>query len=95
MAGIGTITTEEAISDELIKESNTGMVVGAFDKKQLYKAVNYVLNNKDIISTWKENTEIYKKYISNERIADYFKEVVAFSCLGNREKPRCPWLDKI
>ena len=92
MAGIGTITTEEAISDELIKESDTGIVVDAFDKKQLYKAVNYVLDNKNTISTWKDNTKDYKQFILNDRISDYFQKILDYSCLNKGDKPRCPWI---
>lgn len=99
MAGIGTITTEEAISDELIKESNTGLVVDAFDKNQLYEAVCYVLDNKSLVSMWKANAVRYREHISNDRIADYFQEIVEFCCLWNdgieAEKPRCPWINKM
>lgn len=98
IAGIGTITTEEAISDELIKESNTGIVVDAFNKKELLKAVNYVLDNKEIVSVWKDNTANYKECISNDSVSDYFQKILNFSSLDKKstfEKPRCPWISRI
>ena len=93
MAGIGTITTEQAISDELIKKSNSGLVVNAFRKKELSKAVTYVLKNPSVVKAWKINAEKYKERISNERIAKYFIDVIDYSlnCDG-RDKPICPWL---
>ena len=93
MAGIGTITTEQAISDELIKKSNSGLVVNAFREKELSKAVTYVLKNPSVVKAWKINAEKYKERISNERIAKYFIDVIDYSlnCDG-RGKPICPWL---
>lgn len=93
MAGIATITTEEAISDELIKVSNCGLVVDAFKKDELYRAVSFVLANPAIIDEWKENTKKYKNRISNERVAEYVKDIIEYALLENdKQKPRCPWL---
>ena len=99
VAGIGTITTEEAISDELIKESNTGIVVDAFDKKQLLKTINYVLDNKDIVSIWKHNTLKYRDCITNDRISSYFQDILEFCGIDSdrilKERPRCPWINRM
>lgn len=93
MAGIGTITTEQAISDELIKKSHSGLVINAFRKKELFEAVSYVLKNPDMVKTWKLNAEKYKEKISNECVAKYFIDIIKYSlnCEG-WEKPICPWL---
>ena len=93
IAGIGTITTEEAISDELVKASGTGMVVDAFKKNELYKAVLSVIENPDIVNQWKENCTTYRDRISNEKIAKYVIEILEYVLSkDDREKPRCPWL---
>lgn len=93
IAGIGTITTEEAISDELVKASGTGMVVDAFKKNELYKAVLSVIENPDIVNQWKENCNTYRDRISNEKIAKYVIEILEYVLSkDDKEKPRCPWL---
>ena len=93
IAGIGTITTEEAISDELVKASGTGMVVDAFKKNELYKAVLSVIENPDIVNQWKENCTTYRDRISNEKIAKYVIEILEYVLSkDDKEKPRCPWL---
>ncbi len=91
LAGIGTITTEEAGSDELVRESNTGRVVKAFNRKQLLKAIEEVLQDPNLIQEWKDNTTAYAKYITNEVIADYFIQIINY--VNNKgERPNCPWL---
>ena len=77
MAGIGTITTEEAVSDELVKASQTGLVVDAFRPKALYRAVLQVLEHPEMVNTWKENAKAYQNRISNEEFANYFGKVIA------------------
>ncbi len=93
MAGIGTITTEEAISDELVKASNTGLVVDAFKKEKLYQAVLSVVENPAIVKQWKENCIAYRERISNERIAQYVIDILEYVLSKNvKERPGCPWL---
>lgn len=93
MAGIGTITTEEAISDELIKKSKSGIVVNAFNFNELYDAILYVLSNPSVIDIWKNNASNYKKYISNVKVASYVNKIFEYISFEDiKEKPRCPWL---
>jgi len=93
MAGVGTVTTEEAISDELVKASKTGMVVNAFKKRDLYKAISYIVNHPQVVEEWKKNCDEYKQRISNKNIAQYVIKIIEY-CLSKDEKirPRCPWL---
>lgn len=92
IAGIGTITTEEAISDELVKESKSGLVVNAFNHKGLFNAVSYVLDHPSVVNEWKNNALKYRDRISNDKIADYFNDVIEFTVLKTNNKPRSPWL---
>ena len=93
MAGIGTITTEEAVSDELVKASDTGLVVDAFRKNALLEAVSRVLENPDMVNAWKENAKNYQERIQNPAVAAYFYDVIEFALSQNGGKrPECPWL---
>ena len=91
LAGIGTITTNEAGSDELVRASNTGRVVHAFRKKQLLAAVEQVLQTPTVVEQWKDNTVHYSQYISNEVVAAYFVKIINY-VTDKGEKPNCPWL---
>ena len=93
MAGIGTITTEEAISDELIKASDTGVVVDAFKRNALFHAVSELLESPSVVEKWKRNAMSYRACISNRKVAEYFNEIlVCATTQGEKLKPRCPWL---
>ncbi len=93
MAGIATITTEEAISDELVVQAKCGKVVNAFNKNELLNAVNFALENPDIVNEWKENAFTYSSNITNERLADYFINIIEYVITNTGEKPKCPWIN--
>ncbi len=91
IAGIGTITTNEAVSDELIDYSQAGAVVKASKKKELLKVLEEIIANPEIVDTWKENAKKYSPKISNENLADYFLDIIEYSTGKKKEKPVCPW----
>ena len=93
MAGIGTITTNEAVSDELVAASRSGAVVRANKKTQMKRAVEAVLDNPNIVIDWKKNARDYAHKITNQAFADYFLENLEY--IFNKQKiegrPECPW----
>ena len=93
LAGIATITTNEAISDELVKAADCGMVVNAFRKRELLRALSYALDNPDRVRFWKENATKFAPRISNEMVANYFIQVVDYIAHDkeSKERPVCPW----
>lgn len=93
LAGIATITTNEAISDELVKAADCGIIVNAFRKKELLRAVSYALDNPDQVCRWKKNAIKFAPRISNEVLADYFIQVIDYITHGeeSKERPVCPW----
>ena len=93
MAGIGTITTNEAISDELVTASGSGIVVGAFDKRQLKKAVESLLAAPEQIDEWKRNAEAFAPKITNKAFADYFERGLDFVLDSEYKegRPECLW----
>lgn len=91
IAGIGTITTNEAISDELIEYSQAGAVIRASRKKELLKVLEDIITNPGIVDTWKENAKKYSPKISNKKVANYFLDIVEYSIGKKKEKPVCPW----
>lgn len=93
LAGIATITTNEAISDELVRAADCGLVVNAFRKKELLRAITAALDNPEQLRRWKENAVRFAPRISNEALADYFIQITDYITQGkeNKERPVCPW----
>lgn len=93
MAGIATLTTNEAVSDELVRASNSGMVVNAFRNRELREAVTRILKDPTMIAEWKANARAFAPRITNEAAAAYFSKVLQFSTSRKGGKPSCPWID--
>ena len=93
LAGIATITTNEAISDELVRATDCGLVVNAFRKKELLRAITAALDNPEQLRRWKENAVRFAPRISNEALASYFIEITDYILQGkeSKERPVCPW----
>ena len=93
LAGIATITTNEAISDELVRAADCGLVVNAFRKKELLRAITAALDNPEQLRRWKENAVRFAPRISNEALADYFIQITDYITQDkeNKERPVCPW----
>lgn len=95
MAGIATLTTNEAVSDELVRASNSGMVVNAFRNRELRESVTQILKDPTVIAEWKANARAFAPRITNEAAATYFSEILQFSTSRKGGKPSCPWIDPI
>ncbi len=91
-AGCATIITNKATSDELIKESDSGVVIQ--DKsKELFLKMKEMCDNTSVITQYKENTQNYKKKISGETVGQYFIDILDYTFnLNDTKKPKCPWL---
>ena len=92
-AGIGTIVTDEAVSDEIIKSSGAGAVVPANDYKAMAKIMQDAIDNKALVDLWKSKTKIFVDKISSETVGAYLMEVLDYTFIDNNgQKPKCPWL---
>lgn len=94
-ANVAVIASDEAVSDEVIKKAGAGLVVKAKSSRLLAEAMQTAIDNPQIVNTWKLNAKAFKSRISNQAVAQYFLDVINYSCFddykGNR--PRCPWID--
>jgi len=92
-AGLGVITTTEAVSDELITASGAGIVVPANDARALAKALQCAVDNPDKVYRWKEKALVYAPRISSEAVGNYFVEILDYLFITpDRNRPACPWL---
>lgn len=90
-AGIGCICTDEAVSNELIEKSESGLVVRAGDPVAIANAMRQVVEKKSLIKDWRQKAFSYKKRISSKVCAGYFISIVE-SVYGNlHDRPTPPW----
>ena len=78
MLGIPVITTDVPGGQEIINDSNAGMVVGIEDN-ELYNGLKYVLDNWDIVRKWKCNLN-NNKFSYSERCKKV-NEILELNCL--------------
>lgn len=92
-AGIGTIVTDKAVSDEMITASGAGEVVPASDVKALANAMQKVIDNPIMINDWKSKAVKYSPYISSEVVGEYFIDILDYAFSDNiKFRPKCPWI---
>ncbi|MDY3302997.1 MAG: glycosyltransferase [Clostridia bacterium] len=90
-SGVSTIISSEAGSDELIRESGSGIVVDFNIKHEFVKILKQVIYNPNIVVQWKNNTEGYREKISPDIVGKYFLNVIEYVFYGAGERPICPW----
>ncbi len=91
-AGCATIITNKATSDELIKKSNTGVIVKD-SADELFIAMKEMCENTAMITLYKENTEDFRSKISGDTVGQYFIDILDYTFkTSGAEKPQCPWL---
>lgn len=90
-AGITTIVSNQATSDELIRYSGSGIVFDARSVTQLSEAMNKFINNREELEIFNKRACDYRKLISPDSVGKYFIEILHFVISDSIEKPKCPW----
>ncbi|OJU14460.1 MAG: hypothetical protein BGN88_00640 [Clostridiales bacterium 43-6] len=91
-ANIGVIVTDEAVSDELIKASQAGIVVPANQEVALKQALLRAVETPALIDGWKRNAKEYAPRISSESVGNYLIDILEFTFYKKEPRPECPWL---
>jgi glycosyltransferase involved in cell wall biosynthesis len=92
-AGIGTIVTDQATSDEMINVSGAGVVVPANNPKAMALAMQSVIDNHSLAERWGINAEKYRERISPQTVGKYFMNVLDYTFYNKGDhRPPCPWL---
>lgn len=92
-AGMGMIVTDEAVSDELVSASNSGIVVSTSSWKEFLGAMEKAVKNPQLVRTWKENAMAYRRRIQGDVVGKYFMDILDYTFYGKTERPQCPWLE--
>lgn len=91
-AGIAVITTNEAVSHEVIEKSGAGMVVKANSPKELANAMQCAIDNPDLVKLWKEKAHSFVPNISTPTVGKYMLDIINYSVYSEGERPKCPWI---
>lgn len=92
-AHVGIITTNQAVSDEVVTCGKMGLVVEGGDWKQLWDAMQNVVDNPTLIETWKANSAAFAERISPTTVGEYFMSILDYAYGIKNERPTCPWLN--
>jgi len=93
-AGLGVIVSDQATSDELVRASGAGKIVGAGSVRQLTEAMVEVIGSPWLVEDLKAKARRYSPAISTERVGAYLLEVLEYASERRDPAavPTCPWL---
>ena len=92
-AGLAVITTNEAVSDEMVEAANAGFVVAAYSTLEFKNAVKAAVDNPMMVIEWKKNAKNYRHRIQVDIVGEYFIDILDYTFYGKEERPQCPWLN--
>ena len=87
---IGTICSDESTSHELIENSDSGIVYKYDDIEALKNAIEFAIENEEVVKKWKQNTYKYLDKISSETVGKYFMDIIDYTFYGALNMPKCP-----
>lgn len=91
-AGIATIISNKAGSDQLIAVSQAGMVYEAESYKKLQACIEQAIYTPEQVEKWKIQACRYRHRISPAIVGQYFIDVLDYEFYHNSNHPACPWL---
>lgn len=91
-AGIAVITTDEAVSHEVIKKSQAGKIVKANDSFELAKAMQFAIDNPLQVVEWKRNAQNFVPLIATPTVGKYMLDIINFAIYNEGKRPICPWI---
>lgn len=91
-AGIAVITTDEAVSHEIIAKSKAGKVVPSKSPKKMAEVMQFAIDHPDDVENWKQNGRLYVKNISSDTVGQYLMDIITYSIYKVGDRPQCPWL---
>ena len=86
-AGVGVIATNHAVSDEVVSSSGAGLVVPANNSKKFAEAMQLVIDNPNIIPTWKKNALDFIPRISPRTVGEYLIDILDHNFYIKKQKP--------
>lgn len=91
-AGAGIVSTDEAVSHEVVTAADAGLVVPASDDVALARALQAAVDDRVRVDRWRANAIAYAPRIAPPTIGGYLMDVLDFAFLGRGPRPECQWL---
>lgn len=91
-AGIGVITTNEAVSHEIIEKCGAGIVVEADNPRKLAEALQFAINHPEEVSAWKHKASLFVSRISTPVVGQYMIDTINYCIYNEGIRPKCPWV---
>ena len=95
-AGVGCISSDEAVSQELILASGAGEVYHWNRPKELAKHMQKVIDRPEIVQHWKNKAIYYRSRIDSDVVGKYLIDILHYVYYHDQnqsiERPRCPWI---
>lgn len=89
-SGVGVITTNEAVSDEVITNSGAGIVVDC-SASMIAETMQSVIDDVSLVKKWHELAIAYKSKISSKTVGNYLIDILDYVFYDNPVKPEKPW----
>ena len=90
-SGIGIITSDQAVSQEVIQNKNAGIIFKSGNYKQLAYEMNKTIDNPERVLEWMQNGKKLTSKINDVVVGKYFCDIIN-NVFYNGERPQCPWL---
>ena len=87
------ITTIESVSGELVSKSRGGIVISHVSVLEFSNAIDYVLNNPNIIQQWSNMILKYKEAFAPKAVGEYLLSIIEYTykTSPDNKRPVCPW----
>ena len=90
-AGIGVLASDETVSDELVRESEAGLVVRAGDAVALRDALLRCVESTEMVSRWRESAVRYSERVMPETVGTYLMTILDRQWHEEPGSVRAPW----
>jgi len=91
-AGVGCISSDEAVSHELILASGAGKVYHWSRPNELARLMQDVINKPELVQQWRSNALSYRDRIGSEAVGNYLISILNSVYYRSDYTPKCPWI---
>jgi len=92
-AGRAIVSTDQAVSDEMVRASGAGHVVPADDPRALASVLQDAIDDPQKVRGWQQSARLYAPRVSSASVGRYLVDVLDHVFLeAQGSRPECPWL---
>ncbi|WP_446773583.1 glycosyltransferase family 4 protein [Macellibacteroides fermentans] len=91
-AGVVVISSDQAVSHEVLEKSKSGFVFKSRDYIQLSKLMQGLIDSPDKVPQLKKNALVFADTISDSNIGHYLADILNYTFYNEGDRPVCPWI---